>query len=62
MTLNIVLDAVVRLVLAEVCGPQEARHSLGWAVGERNLVFYADDGWIMGRDPDWVQNALAVTV
>ena len=28
---NITVDAVVRVVLLEVCGPQEAQHGLGWS-------------------------------
>ena len=49
MILNIVVDAVVRAVLEAVCSPQEAHHGMGWEVGERNLVFYADDGRVVGR-------------
>ena len=62
MIFNIVVDAVVQAVLDVVCGPQEAQHGLGWAVSERNLIFYADDGRIAGRDHMWVQDALSVTV
>ena len=47
-------------MLAEVFGLHEAQHGLRWAVGERNLVFYADDGWIAGWDHIWVQDALTV--
>ena len=50
MIFNIVVDAVVRAVLDMVCGPQEAQHGLGWAAGERNLIFYADSGRIAGKD------------
>ena len=32
------------------------------AAGERNLVFYADDRRISGRDYNWVQDSLIVTV
>ena len=35
---------------------------MGWAAGERNLVFYADDGRILGQDHEWVQDALSITV
>ena len=35
---------------------------MGWAAGERNLVFYEDDRRIAGRDLIWVQDALAVIV
>ena len=41
---NIVVDTVVRVVLLEVCRPQEAKHMLGWASGEHKIVFYVDDG------------------
>ena len=43
---NIVVDAAMRDVLDVVCGPQEAQHSMGWDMGERNMVFYANDGRI----------------
>ena len=33
-----------------------------WKVGERNMVFYTDDGQIAGQDTNWVQDALLVTV
>ena len=46
MIFNSVVDAVLRAVLEVVCGPQEARHGMGWAAGEQNLMFYADDGRI----------------
>ena len=43
---NILVDATVREILLEVCGPQEAEHGLVWAARERDLFFYADDGRI----------------
>ena len=43
---NIVVGAVIRAILLEVCGPQEAHHGFFWAAGEHNIVFYADDGRI----------------
>ena len=49
-------------MLEEVCRPQEAHRGLGWAEGERNLLFYEDDGRITGRYPYWVHNTLGVTV
>ena len=45
---NIVVEAVVRAVLLEVCGTQEAHHGFVWLEGEHNIVFYADDVWILG--------------
>ena len=62
MIFNIVVDAVVRATLEEVCGPQEARHGMGWEAGERNLTFYVDNRRIVGRDHTWVQEALVVSV
>ena len=62
MIFNIVVDAVVRVVLNVVCGTQEAQNGLRWAAGDRNLVFYANNGWISGRDHEWVQDAMLVTV
>ena len=62
MIFNTVMDAVIREVIEEVFGPLESNHIMVWAVGERNLVFYADDRRIAGRDPDWVQEALEMTV
>ena len=62
MIFNTVVDAVVPAVFNVVCGPQEAHHGLGWAVGEGNVIFYADDGRIAGQDQEWVQDALSVSV
>ena len=39
---NIVMDAVIRVVLLEVCRPQEEHHGLFWVAGEHNIVFYSD--------------------
>ena len=47
---NIVMDAVVRVVLLEVCGPQEEHHGFVWEVGEHNIIFYANDGCIAGHN------------
>ena len=48
---NIVVEAVVRAVLLEVCGPQDAHHGFGWAAGDHNIVFYTENGQIEGRNP-----------
>ena len=52
---------VVREKLEVFCGPHEARHGMGWAEGDRNLIFYTDDRRIGGRDHIWVQDALTVS-
>ena len=59
---NIVVDVVVREVLEEVCSLQESQHNMGWEAREMNIVFNADDGSIAGRDHEWVQETLTVTV
>ena len=61
MIFNIVANTVVIAVLEVVCRPQEDRHGMGWAAGERNLVLYMDGGRIAGRYHIWVQDALMVT-
>ena len=62
MIINIVVDAVMRAVLDEVCRTQEAHNGLGWAVEERNLAFYANNGMIAGQEQEWVQDTLTGTV
>ena len=62
MIFNIVVEAVVKATLEVVCGPQEARHGMGWSAGKRSLIFYADNGMISGRDHIWVQDSLTVSV
>ena len=62
MIFNIMVDAVVRLTLEVFCVPQEARHGMGSATGERNLIFYADNRSIGGREHIWVQDDLTVSV
>ena len=62
MIFNIVVDVVVRATLEVVCGPQEARHGMGWAAGDHNLIFYVGNRSIGGRDHIWVQDALTFSV
>ena len=59
---NIVVDAVVRAVLLEVCGPQEAHNGFGWLAGKNNICFYEDDGKIAGCNSIWMQTTLAAMV
>ena len=59
---NIVVDTMVWEVLAEVFGPHQGYHGLGWSSGERNLVLYADSLCIADRETDWVQCALLLIV
>ena len=48
---NIVVEAVVKLVLLEVYGPQEVQHGLVWAAGEHNIVIYADNAAYQATTP-----------
>ena len=48
---NIVVDGVVWDMLMQVCGSQEYHRGLGWASGEQDIVFYANDVRIAGRNP-----------
>ena len=41
---------------------QEAHHGFILEDGEINLVFYTNYGRILGRDHEWVQDVLTVTV
>ena len=58
MIFKSVVDTIVRAVLEIVYEPQEARHGMSWATGEKNLVFYAGDRRISGRDHIWVKVSL----
>ena len=59
---NIIVDAVVRAVMLEVCGTQEAHHIFGWQSGEHNIVLYTNNGQITGRNPIWVYRTLTSMV
>ena len=59
---NILMVAVVRAVMLEVCGPQESHQGLVWAVSEHNIVLYVDDGCIVGSNPIWVNMTLTEVV
>ena len=61
-TFNIVVDEVVREIMLEVCGTQEAHHGLGWATGEQIIIFYADDFCIVECKPIWVHTTLMKVV
>ena len=62
MIFKIVVDAVVQAVIDVIFIPQEAQHGMRWVDGKKNPVLYADDGRIIGWDPEWVQDVLTVTV
>ena len=59
---NIVIDAVVRSNFLEIYFAQEAHHGLWLAVGEQDIVFYAEDDRISGRNHIWVQGMLFTLV
>ena len=60
--LKIVVNAVVRAFLTEVCVSQEAQHGFIWAVGEHDIVLYMDDSRIAVCNPIWVQTNLTAMV
>ena len=61
-TLDTVVDAAVGATLMEVCGPQEAQHGLGWAAGDQEIIFNADDGRISERKIIWFQGILTTLI
>ena len=62
MIFIVVVYAVVQAVLGVVCSMQESHNGMVCEARERNLVFYMDDGSIVGRDHEWLQDALTVMV
>jgi hypothetical protein len=59
---NIVVDAVVRYWLSQVCGADAALAGLGYEVKNQCVLFYADDGLLVGRKKEWVQDAFDVLI
>ena len=59
---NILMDAVIKMVLLEVCGPQEAHYGLVWEAADHNILFYADVRSITGHNSIWVQTTLITVV
>ena len=49
MIFSIVVDVVVQAVLGVVSGPHEAQRGLGWAAGERNMIFTLIMAGLRGR-------------
>ena len=60
--LNKLVDAVMPVTLREVFGPQKALHGLGWAAGEKYIVFHIDNDRIVGRNPRREQGVLTALV
>ena len=59
---NIVVEEMLRVVLVEFGGPQEAQYGLVWVTGDHNIVFNAIDSRIAGRNPTWVQMTMTEVV
>ena len=49
---KIVVDAVLRAAFMGVCVPHEDHHGVGWVAGGQYILFYSDDGRIVGRNLD----------
>jgi hypothetical protein len=54
---NIVVDAVVRQWLSQVCSNAVVMDGLDYEVGEKCVLFYADHGLVGAMDKDWVQES-----
>jgi len=59
---NIVVDSVVRYWMTIMVDDGGTSAMTGLTVKELLLLFYADDGMIASRDPEWLQEALTVHV
>ena len=59
---NIMVHAVVRAVLLELCGYQDAHHGFVWAAGEKKIVLNAEDIQIARHNHIYVQTTLTAMV
>jgi hypothetical protein len=59
---NVVVDAVVREWLRQSLGEEAARHGLGDLVKTIMVAFYADDGVLSARCPEWLQESFTTLV
>ncbi len=59
---NVVVDAVVREWLCQSLGKEAARHGLGDLVKTIMVAFYADDGVLSARCPEWLQESFTIPV
>lgn len=62
---NILVDAVVRKMLRRLYGDDAARYGVGTLeelVRAFLVLFYVDDGYIAGRDPEVLQQALNLLI
>ena len=61
--LNVVVDNVIRTLLAMIVEDQRVDHNgLGDTVGRCLGVFYADDSMVRSIDADWIQHLMNVLV
>ena len=59
---NVVVDAVVREWLRQTLGVEVARQGLGDLARTILVAFYADDGVLSARCPEWLQNSFTILV
>ncbi|KAL3769483.1 hypothetical protein ACHAWU_008892 [Discostella pseudostelligera] len=59
---NVVVDAVVREWLRQTLGVEVARQGLGDLARTILVAFYADDGVLLARCPEWLQNSFTILV
>ena len=58
---NVICDSIIRYWLFTVTSdPENAIDGLGTRITMHNALFYADDGEISSRDPEWLQSAIDV--
>jgi hypothetical protein len=58
----VVIDAVVREWLCQLLGKEAERHGLGDLVKTKRVAFYADDGVLSARCPEWLQESFTILV
>ena len=59
---NVVINAVVWEWLRQTLGVEVARRALGDLARTILVVFYADDGVLSARCPEWLQNSFTILV
>ncbi len=59
---NVVVNAVVQEWLRQSLGKEAARHGLGDLAKAKMVAFYADDGVLLARCLEWLQESFSILV
>ena len=59
---NVVIDTVIKEWLHQSLGKEAARHRLEDLVKTTLVAFYADDGVLLARCPEWLQESFTTLV